>query len=183
MQCCNAIADAETIGGILLENIPPTNLTTTNLDNFWEQMKLDKIESIQKPVMQSSDIMLPSVLKPYVGDSLDEIKWRSLVPGIRHYPLGKNDKGNGSVRLLSITPGITIPQHTHKGSEMALVIRGAYKDKIGHFKTGDVADLDESSHHQPIVDAKEPCVCLMATDKKIQLTGFFNRMLQPFVGI
>ena len=66
---------------------------------------------------------------------------------------------------------------------MALILKGSYADEIGHFRPGDMADLDETTYHQPIVDAEEACICLIATDERIHFTGFINRMLQPLIGV
>jgi putative transcriptional regulator len=69
------------------------------------------------------------------------------------------------------------------GGELTLVIKGAYEDEIGHFKSGDLADLDSSAHHQPVADTGEPCICLIATDDRLRFSSVFSRMLQPLVGI
>ena len=66
---------------------------------------------------------------------------------------------------------------------MTLVLRGSYKDEIGHFRSGDLADLDPSVDHQPVSDGEEPCICLIATDDRLHFSGAFSRMLQPLIGI
>ena len=38
------------------------------------------------------------------------------------------------------------------GQEMTLILRGAYRDQIGRFAPGDVADLDEGIEHQPVIE-------------------------------
>ncbi len=182
-RCRNHLTEAEAIGGEMLVALPPVAMSTSSFHDLWEQIQTTAPEEPPEPCKQPKNHELPAVLSPYVNTSLDSIRWRTLVPGIRQYPLNGIDTGSGSVRLLSIDPGFTIPQHTHRGSEMALILKGGYADEIGHFKRGDLADLDETIYHQPVVDAQEPCICLMATDEKIYFTGFFNRMLQPLIGI
>ena len=182
-RCRSNLAEAEALGGELLAELTPVDMSATSFHDIWEQIQSVTPEKPPEPPKKSKNDDLPAVLSPYVNTSLNSIRWRSLVPGIRQYPLDGIHSGRGSTRLLSIAPGFTIPQHTHRGSEMALILKGAYADEIGHFKRGDLADLDETIYHQPVVDTEEPCICLMATDERIHFTGFFSRMLQPLVGI
>ena len=58
--------------------------------------------------------------------------------------------GNGTVRLFKITPGTTLPTHSHSGTELALILRGSYSDEIGRFQRGDVADVDLMTLTNPL---------------------------------
>jgi putative transcriptional regulator len=87
------------------------------------------------------------------------------------------------VRLFYIAPGTTIPRHTHGGSELTLVLSGSFMDEIGHFQSGDLADLDDSVCHKPVADTDQPCICLIATDERLRFSGVLGRMLRPFIGI
>ena len=182
-RCRNNLAKAEALGGELMAALPPVSMETTSFHQVWERIEAAPPIKLPKPPKHSKNNELPAVLSTYLDASLDSVRWRTLVPGIRHYPLNGINSGKGCVRLLSIDPGMTIPQHTHRGGEMALILKGAFTDEIGHFKRGDLADLDETVHHQPVVDAQEPCICLVASDERIYFTGFFSRMLQPVIGI
>ena len=56
---------------------------------------------------------------------------------------------------------------------------GAYRDAIGHFAPGDVADLDSDVEHQPVTVPGVPCICVAATDAPLRFSGWMARMLQP----
>ena len=71
--------------------------------------------------------------------------------------------------------------HTHGGSELTLILRGAYRDAIGHFAPGDVADLDSEVEHQPVTVPGVPCICVAATDAPLRFSGWMARLLQPLV--
>jgi len=141
--------------------------------------------SVQAPVRQThaAPSGLPGVLQDYFPDGIEGIRWRTLAPGIRQHQLKDIDSDRGTVRLLSIAPGTTIPHHTHGGSELTLVLKGSFADEIGRFQAGDLADLDASVNHQPVADTDQPCICLIATDQRLKFSGALNRMLQPLVGI
>ncbi len=118
-----------------------------------------------------------------IGPSLDRLQWQWLAPGIRQYPIEMPEECRGSVRLLRIKAGMRIPEHGHGGSELTLILRGAYHDRFGRFGPGDVADLDEDAEHEPRVDKDGECICLVATEQAARFKGFLSRVLQPLTGI
>ena len=181
-RCQERVAEAQALGGELLAALPPASLPSGGLAEVWERIEAaPAAEPSSRPAAAREGI--PGALAPYLDGDLDSIRWRSLVPGIRQHVLEGVDSGNGSVRLLAIAPGFTIPQHSHGGGELTLVLRGSYTDEIGRFRGGDLADLDPSVQHQPVADTDEPCVCLIATDERLRFSGVFSRMLQPLIGI
>jgi putative transcriptional regulator len=184
-HCRNRMSEAEAFGGELLSELEPTAMTSNGFESLWERVG-KRPEADPRPrvtSVSSSNAAIPRVLQPYLDGDLDSLRWRRLVPGIRQYPIKDLRSGRGSVRLISIAPGVTIPHHTHGGTELTLVLRGSYIDEIGRFQAGDLADLDTSVHHQPVSDTAEPCICLIATDERLRFSGMFSRMLQPMVGI
>ena len=182
-RCRSRLAEAEALGGELLGGLPPVDMIADGLASVWQRIGTAPADEQPRPPGPTQPDGMPAVLAPYLGGGIDSIRWRSLVPGIRQHPLDAVDSGKGSVRLLSIAPGITIPHHSHRGGELTLVLRGSYVDEIGRFQSGDLADLDESVDHQPVADTDEPCICLIATDDRLHFSGVFSRMLQPLIGI
>jgi putative transcriptional regulator len=182
-RCRERVADAEALGGELLAEQTPVETPAGGFAEVWEAVQATPLIKPDKCLRPSANRDLPAVLTPYLGGEFDSLTWRSLVPGIRQHVISDVDSGRGSVRLLSIAPGITIPHHTHKGGELTLVLKGSYIDEIGRFQSGDLADLDPSVHHQPVADTEEPCICLIATDDRLSFSGVFGRMLQPLIGI
>jgi len=182
-RCRSRLAEAEALGGTLLAELPPVGMVSAEVSSVWERIQSAPAAEPPKPSKRLRDEELPAVLAPYLEGGLDSVHWRSLVPGIRQYVLKGVASDKGSVRLLSIAPGVTIPHHTHGGGELTLVLKGSYVDEIGRFQSGDLADLDPSVHHQPVADTDEPCICLIATDERLRFSGVFSRMLQPLIGI
>jgi len=182
-RCRSRLSEAEMLGGELLSELRPAEMASSDLSGFWERLDTmpagEPVEKEERPRTRG----VPAVLAPYLDGDLDTISWRNLVPGIRQHAIEGVDSGNGSIRLLSIAPGTTIPDHTHGGGELTLVLRGSYTDEIGHFRPGDLADLDPSVHHQPVADGIEPCICLIATDERLRFSGVFSRVIQPLIGI
>jgi putative transcriptional regulator len=183
-QCQQRLQEAQNMGGEMLMQLQPSEPPTGGLSDIWSRIEsLPVIEEPIKPIRPKSNSSLPAVLRPLLEPGLDSIPWRKVAPGISRYRLDAIDSENGTVQLLSIDPGITIPEHTHKGSELTLILKGSYQDETGRYQRGDLADLDSSVKHTPRVDSSEPCICLIATDQPLHFSSLASRILQPFIGI
>lgn len=126
---------------------------------------------------------VPAHLVPLLGPSLDDVPWQCLAPGIQHCPVPLSEGAKGDLRLIRVGPGKALPEHGHGGEELTLVLRGSYADALGVFRTGDVADLDEETEHRPVADARDGCICLVASDGKARFKGLIARLMQPLTGL
>ncbi len=106
-----------------------------------------------------------------------EIRWKSLGMGVRQDILSADR--SGSVRLLHIPAGQAVPDHSHGGMELTLVLQGSFSDETGRYGAGDVEFADETLEHTPIADPGEPCICLAATDAPLRFRNLLPRLLQP----
>jgi putative transcriptional regulator len=125
---------------------------------------------------------VPQPLARLIGGSLDAVRWRWIGPGLWHRPLRIG--GTGSLQLLWGAPSARVPEHTHGGSELTLVLRGALVDETGRYGPGDVADLDEDvEHHAPAADADAGCICVIANERPTRFRGLLARLMQPWHGM
>ncbi|MEQ9345959.1 MAG: ChrR family anti-sigma-E factor [Thalassospira sp.] len=155
------------------ENIMPEEVVTPRKIAVGESITGSAMTAIPRPLAE---------LLPVGVTSLEDIPWKTLAPGVKHFQL-KSIESKGTVRLMKIAPGVSIPDHGHHGHEMTLLIKGSYIDEIGRFRAGDVADLDDDVDHQPIADTAEECICLIATDAPMRFNRLLPKLLQPFFGI
>ncbi|WP_340149181.1 ChrR family anti-sigma-E factor [uncultured Sneathiella sp.] len=189
-KCRRSLAMMEDMAGLLLMEAEPMELARTEreladvIPSRAEQESLLAVKEAEKTRVYA-DTGVPKPLADRMPTSLDDIPWRTLVPGVSHFPLpwepAPGEKG--TLRLLKIAPGKTIPEHSHSGQEVTLILRGSYIDELGRFQAGDFADLDGTTNHQPVADTSEDCICLIATDAPLKFSGFFSRLLQPVFGI
>lgn len=124
---------------------------------------------------------LPAPLMDYIGGDLSAVKWRPLGMGVRQAIL-RTDK-SATARLLYIPAGQPVPDHGHRGTELTLVLQGAFRDETDHFGPGDLEIADEDLNHQPVADAGVDCICLAATDAPLRFNGLLPRLAQPFFRI
>ncbi len=184
-DCGHAVRDAEEVGGRLLETVEETPLAADAFQRLMHSID-DLGDADRSPIAVSDEPPAGAVVRPlarYIGPSLDAVPWRSVVPGVRKHVLPLATETGSALYMLNIGAGRAVPQHGHNGAEMTLVLSGAYRDELGRFGPGDVADLDEDLEHQPRVEAGAPCICLVATEAPTRFKGFFSRLLQPVVGI
>ncbi|MFC6669169.1 ChrR family anti-sigma-E factor [Marinobacterium aestuariivivens] len=183
-QCRERLLQAEAVGGALLEVLEPVALEDSGDALARVLERLDSEMPEPAPVARGAarrDPDMPSALAERLQGSLDGLQWRSLAPGVKQVDLHLG--GPGATRLLRIAPGVSVPHHGHRGSELTLVLRGSYNDELGRFRAGDVADLDLEVSHQPLNDTDEDCICLIATDAPLKFSGLMGRLVQPFIGM
>jgi putative transcriptional regulator len=126
---------------------------------------------------------MPEALTAALEGRFDDIPWRRAAPGIWHYPIELSEGAKGDLRLIKVAPGIKLPEHGHGGTELTLVLDGAYRDEFGTFRRGDVADLGDDVEHRPVADPEYGCICLAGSDARPRFTGMFARLLQPLAGL
>ena len=186
-ECRRRIADAEKIGGALIELQRPELAPDRQAQLRAEMLaKLDRAglpghSPKQAPLLPPDPDRLPAPLHPYFGSSYRRLKWRWMGPGM-HYIRTIGPSGC-TLLMLRIGPGKSVPVHSHGGSEITQILRGAYDDALGHFGVGDVADLDAETEHQPVTSPGEPCICVAALDGPLRFPGWLARTLQPVFGI
>jgi putative transcriptional regulator len=108
-------------------------------------------------------------------------RWSSLGMGVKQDILSADR--SGSLRLLSIPGGQAVPDHSHGGLELTLVLEGAFSDATGRFGVGDVEVADPDLEHTPKADPGPACLCLAATDAPLRFRGLLPRVLQPLFRI
>ncbi len=179
--CAREIRAMERIGASLLSSLKAEPLTKAAPVHAMLRGEADAPRSVQ--VRGGSDGEVPASLASIIGGGLDAIAWRRLAIGVWHYKLPLSAGAEGDLRLLKVGPGRRMPEHGHGGSELTLMLRGSYRDKVGEFRVGDVADLDDDIEHQPIAHAETGCICLVASDKAAKFKGLVPRLVQPLTGM
>jgi putative transcriptional regulator len=90
---------------------------------------------------------------------------------------------DASARLLYIPAGAAVPDHGHRGTELTLVLQGAFVDEVDRFGPGDIEIANEDLDHTPVADIGADCICLAATDAPLRFRSLIPRIAQPFLRI
>ncbi|KGF69097.1 transcriptional regulator [Hoeflea sp. BAL378] len=134
----------------------------------------------QPDLSAQQDRVFPRALYDFVGFDAADVPWRTRMPGFREYDLG--DIEGCHVSLFWLKPGRTVPAHTHEGSELSLVLDGAFSDARGHYARGDISVADDSVDHRPNVDLGRPCIGFAVMDAPLKLTGSFRQLIGDIIG-
>ncbi|WP_222184308.1 ChrR family anti-sigma-E factor [Geminicoccus harenae] len=133
------------------------------------------------PVLHGLDQGIPAVLARHLPAPLDELPWVWRGP-LSEYPLLTDIPGYDT-RFFRLKAGWPVPRHTHEGTELTVVIRGAYRDNTGSYRRGDLALADASVDHRPWAERGEDCYCLAVTDAGRRLTDPVLRLLNGVIRV
>lgn len=187
--CREQNRDLEMVGGALLDDMKPAEIGE---DSFAAVMdRLDRSVSNDdaddpstgrmmpgEPVAARFKTPIPQPLRGYLDADPNDLRWRPVIRGLEEYVL---DLPGSRTKLLRIQPGASMPQHSHDGLELTLVLTGSFSDTTGRFARGDLAITDDSVDHRPVADLGDVCLCLTVVDAPLRLTGRLGRFLNPFV--
>ena len=190
-QCRQQLRDAEIVGGQLLAQQISSAANPARLAELRASMlgQLDSTASVSEQIANDPTLAskvnnpdwLPESLHPYFGRSYRALRWRWVAPGV-HYQRAAGVNG-AKLIMLKIAPGKSMPVHSHGGTEITQILQGAYDDVLGHYASGDIADLDAEIEHQPVTSPGVPCICVAALDAPLRFSGWLARALQPLVGL
>ena len=164
---CRVIAATKHSGGVLLEGWSRWRWPTSawdrllhRLDDDGRRARLRRHRS--RPGHEAH--CYPGRCATISRHQLEQLRWRSYgtaaevelpirAPGYR-------------TTLIRVRPGRMVPQHTHEGNELTVVLEGAFHDETGHYGRGDLAIADSSVDHRPVADEAEDCLCLAVTEHR-----------------
>lgn len=176
---CRARLEAfETLGGAVMDADDGETLSDDALARVMARLDVPVVVA-PDPVRLGR--VLPEPVAAYVGGDLDRVKWKSLGMGVRQAILPTSR--SATARLLYIPAGQSVPDHGHRGTELTLVLRGAFRDATDRFGPGDLEIAGEELEHTPVAEAGEDCICLAATDAPLRFNALVPRLLQPLFRI
>jgi putative transcriptional regulator len=169
----------DAIGGAMLDDAPEVAMTAGALEATLRL--IDAPEDTHILANVDPDDLFPAPLRDYVGGGLDSVNWRNVGGGVQQAILPTSKEA--SVRLLRIPGGCAVPDHGHHGTELTLVLQGAYRDDHDRFGPGDIEVATEDTTHTPVAEEGPDCICLAATDARLKFSGLIPRLAQPFFRI
>ena len=184
-QCRHSISFMENIGGSLLDEISPDAINPSDFDDLLSRLNTtadeEKVSSEEVPA-NTSRPMLPQPLRGYLGCDIDQLKWRPMGLGAYQIIIPTSETGV-TARLLRIPKGRPVPEHSHGGLELTVLLAGAFSDSTGNYGRGDLQEADETLRHQPHAAPGEDCICLAITDAPLKFSSFGVRLVQPWLHI
>lgn len=184
-QCRKVISEMESIGGQLLEDVGQNSVADDAFDAVLARLDAEPNRDGKIEPVYADDghiPILPQPLRGYVGGDIDDLHWQRL--GLGAYQLMiTTDSDSVTARLLRIPAERPVPEHTHKGLELTLVLSGAFSDSSGRYARGDFQEANEDVQHQPYADVGEDCICLAITEAPLRFKSLAARIVQPLLRI
>ncbi|MEM9639154.1 MAG: ChrR family anti-sigma-E factor [Pseudomonadota bacterium] len=180
---CRAQAESfEALGGEVLEQMRAEEITALRPESLEATLSLIAGGPVDRPeAAAGSCAVLPKPLRDYVGGDLDAVRWKPVGMGVKQAILPTSKEA--SARLLFIPAGTAMPDHGHQGTEMTMVLKGAFQDEDDYFARGDVEIADSDLHHTPVADIHEDCICLAVADAPLQFDRLIPKIAQRFLRI
>lgn len=189
-KCRHRAEMADLVGGSVLGEVEPAPVALSASDLISRAAAMpdhsapstSRVSGEGNPESAVSGV--PRPLARLLPTQLSELDWRRIGPGIKQHNLSSQPRKFGAFQLLHLDPGVVLSAHSHNDRELTYLVQGSYKDEVGRFQMGDIADLDGHVEcHQPVVDSEEPCIALIATHSPVTYSGMVGKIMQPFVGI
>ena len=180
------LAAAEAVAGAMLESEEPTLMAPNAFEKMLEaidQHDESEDQSLRAAVAAGSELQeilsLPEPVREKALQACRKQGWRRLTGGVRRLDLG--DSSAIHAHLYRISPGATVPRHSHHGDEYTLVLSGGFSDVTGSYGPGDIARQTPSDTHQPVADEDEVCFALAISEGGLRFTGVLG-LLQRLSG-
>jgi putative transcriptional regulator len=185
-MCPQCQSDCIEIQSQLAKDMFTVKPTSSPLDDEYFEM-LSKITDLPIANTQVSELSntsieldgkffeLPRALRRHAKNTGN---WSRLVDKLWQAPVDLGDIGKAN--FIYMEKGGRVPEHTHKGSEMTLVIDGQYGDGIAEYDCGDFTVLNNSHKHLPHSEADEGCLVFTIVDQPLHFTSGIARLLNPF---
>lgn len=176
----------QSIVGAIQEELTEKAFQASSMSSEFDRMFADIIQlpeaekAIPSPVVDSItldglEFKLPRTLRRYVKNTGD---WSHLLGKLWQAPV---DLGPiGKANFIYMEKGGKVPEHTHKGTELTLVIDGEFSDGLGCYDSGDFMLLDSNHVHTPHSESPEGCLVFTVVDQPLHFTSGIARLLNPF---
>lgn len=175
-RCQKELTFLSEVGGALLEDMQPETPHAPASAPVSGRSAPSRVS-----LAPSGDV--PEPLKKFVGPSLANVQWRRAASGVWFHPIPLSKHSNASLRLVKVAPGVALPDHGHSGSELTLVLQGAFTDEFGRYDIGDIVEMDDGAEHSPVAAPGADCICLVATEGRLRFQGILARIVQRFTGL
>ncbi len=178
-QCQRTSAQLQTLGATLFDGLPAEPVGDTLL-----HMVLARLDDAPPLSYASSSEWsagrTPAILQRLMSGDLSDLVWKKVTRTLRISYLKTGDP-NYEVALYHIKAGGRIPEHTHRGPEMTLVLEGGFSDADGSYHQGDFLLRQPGDIHAPTAVQSEDCICLAVLNAPLKFTGWPYRWMNPFL--
>ncbi len=175
-ECRKAVRDMRELGGELLLQSEEAAMTEESREACLAKLDDVPLDSPSQPAALNPEDRVMAPVSLYESGA-----WQWVGPGVYRRFIDVPDETGTRVFMLKAAPGTRLPDHRHVGTEWTCVLKGAFRHDHGRFGAGDFDEADSSVDHNPYVEEGEECICLVALNGHVEMTGWLGRLIQSLV--
>ncbi|MFT7289628.1 MAG: putative transcriptional regulator [Reinekea sp.] len=177
-ECQRQVIEYESVAAVLFEQQAAIAVAKDGFANLMERIESQPVSKPSK--IRTAPSRFPPVVEKLMTQGTDALSWKKPMKNLRVSQLLTDEQGL-TLGLHHMKAGCRVPQHTHRGREISLVIEGGFSDQMGSYGVGDFITLSTEHHHSPQADADGDCWLLSLVEAPVRLTGPFGWILNPFI--
>ncbi len=178
-QCRRTSSQLQALGSVLFSNLQGVPVGEAQLDAVLARLD-DAPPLSYANARRETAGRTPAILQRLMSGDFTDLAWKKITSSLSISYLKTGDP-NYEFALYHIKAGGRIPEHTHRGSEMTLVLEGGFSDADGSYHQGDFILREPSDVHAPTAVQSEDCICLAVLDAPLKFTGWKYRWMNPFL--
>ncbi len=177
-QCRRVHQQLNDLGSAMFEKLAPSTVSAQLLDSV-----MARLDAEAEPLSYRTHEVAggtPPLVQRLMHRDYQDLDWRRIGGHVRICHLRTGDPEN-EFALYHIKAGGKIPRHTHRGTELTLVLEGSFSDEAGHYEAGDFLIRDAQHQHTPTATRDRDCVCIGVLDAPVRFTDWRFRAANPFL--
>ena len=177
-HCRRVLGQLNELGASLLESLQPEPVGDAQLHAVLA--RLDEETPLQYERKPQGNDTTPAILQRLMRGDFSDLSWKNIGSALRISYLKTGDPQH-EFALYHIRAGGRIPEHTHRGGEMTLILEGGFSDSQGSYHAGDFIYRKPGDVHAPTALQSEDCICLAVLDAPLKFTDWRFRWMNPFL--
>ncbi|NND69893.1 MAG: transcriptional regulator [Halioglobus sp.] len=177
-QCARQVGQMTELGASLFESLEPAPVGDAQLNAVLA--RLDEETPLAYDNSRDEQEGAPAILQRLMRGDFSDLSWKNIGSSLRISHLKTGDPHH-EFALYHIRAGGRIPNHTHRGHEMTLVLQGGFSDADGSYHEGDFLFRGPDDNHAPTALQSEDCICLAVLDAPLKFTDWRFRWMNPFL--
>lgn len=176
-HCKRQMSQLNQVGAEMFESLEPTDVDDSLLDSIFEHLDDEPPLTYASKATEDEG---PVLVQRLMDGDYEDLKWQRINSALQIARLRTGDPDN-EFALYHIKAGGSIPRHSHRGTELTLVLEGSFSDEEGVYHQGDFLMRDAADEHTPTASQTGDCICIGVLDAPIRFKPWNYRLLNPFL--
>lgn len=176
--CRRSVSENESTAAVIFEQQSEQTLAADSFENLMARINAEPAQAAVKA--KPKPTRFPAVVEKLINSDTESLDWQKPMKNLRVSKILQDECGM-ILGLHHMKSGGRVPQHTHRGNEISVVIEGGFSDEMGSYGPGDFIHLSTEHNHSPRADADGDCWLLSIVEAPVKLTGPLGWVVNPFL--